>query len=112
MKSKSIAKINIIEPWKYGTEKAISISNIDKLGSKYLFHLSEPYQINENSYNFLIGQPKDLEINLFTINKGQVIVLEMHFGDNINENNFVNLKFDDFRGDFLLCDFFLTNGGL
>jgi hypothetical protein len=112
MISKDIAKINIIEPWEYGTEKPISINNIDKLGSKYLFHLSEPYQINKKYYNFLIGRPKDFKINLFNIKKNQVIVLEIHFGENVSELNFYNLNFDDFRGNFLLGDFFLTKDDL
>ena len=49
-----VGKLNIIEPWEFGTEKAIEVSVIDYDQGQYLFALSKPLSAKGKNINYLI----------------------------------------------------------
>ena len=49
-------KLNILEPWEFGTEKGIEIKDFDKFNNHILLHIKNPYIIDNEPYNFLLAK--------------------------------------------------------
>ncbi|SRR5258706_8068682 len=99
-----IGKLNIIEPWEFGTEKAITASVVDEYEGQYLISILEPLAIKGNPIRYLIGEMtgEEKSLDLFSNNAQGTLALNMVYSDEINEQNFKNHRISDFRGNFLL----------
>jgi len=102
-----IGKLQILEPWEFGTEKGINIKDIDKSKNQYLLYTEEPYIINNHEYKFFLAKSKN-KINLFSVAKKNSIILEMVYDKNLNPKNFIDYQIKDFRRNFLLGELKLT----
>jgi len=96
-----IGKLNILEPWEFGTEKGINIKDIDKSKNQFLLYTEEPYVINNHKYEFFLAKPKG-KVNLFSVNKKDSILLEMVYDKNLSPENFTSYQIKDFRDNFFL----------
>jgi hypothetical protein len=100
---KKTAKLNIIEPWEFGTEKAIPASIVDKNENQYLLHLPEPLLINGKSINYLIGELRDQNsLDILSDKVHGTFALNMVYSSEVTKQNFRNHHIKRFRGNFLL----------
>ncbi len=98
-----IGKLNIIEPWELGTEKAINVNIVDEYGGQYLIFLPDRLTANETRINYLIGEPReDKSLDLFSNDTQGTIPLNLVYSTEINAENFKNYRLEKFRGNFLL----------
>ena len=99
-----ICKLNILEPWEFGTEKGIEIKDFDKFNNHILLHIKNPYIIDNEPYNFLLAKMRgDEKINLLSsISFKKNIMLTIVYDKNIDDMNFINYNIKEFRNNFLL----------
>ena len=92
-----------MEPWEFGTEKAIAASIVDKNESQYLLHLDEPLMIKGKAVNYLIGELRGQElIDILTDKVHGTFALNMVYSNEVTEQNFRDYHIKNFRGNFLL----------
>ncbi len=97
------AKLNILEPWEFGTEKAIDVTIVDKNGTEYLFSLITPLPIRGKKIEYLIGQPRDEQsLDILSDKTSGTISLNMVYAEELNAENFGRYSMRNFRGNFLL----------
>jgi|GEM_PF-2137488 len=103
-----VGKLNIIEPWEFGTEKAVHVSVVEKFEDQYLFSLAEPLLMKGLRTKYLIGELREEKSPDILSDKVKgTFALNMVFSDEINEKNFRNYLIKDFRGNFLLGEIIL-----
>lgn len=111
MKHKNRAgKLNIIEPWELGTDKAIETSIVDYHEGQYLFYLFKPLPIKGKSVSYLVGELRDKEksLDLFSDKIRGTVALNMVYSDEVDRQNFRNYRIKDFRGNFLSGEVILS----
>lgn len=102
-------KLNIVEPWELGTEKAITVSIVDKHESDYLLYLPEPFLIKGKSINYLIGELREEKlVDLLSDEVHGTFALNMVYPNEITKENFTEYPIKNFRGNFLLGEIILN----
>jgi hypothetical protein len=96
-------RLNIIEPWEFGTEKSIAASIVDKNEEQYLLYLPEPLWIKGKAINYLIGELRDKNLSDILSDKVHgTFALNMIYSNDVTIQNFRGYQIKDFRGNFLL----------
>jgi hypothetical protein len=101
--NKKILKLNIIEPWELGTEKAIPASIIDEYEGQYLIYLPTPRLIKGKSISYFLAELRGSDkLGLPSDKMRGTVLFNMVYLDEINDRNFRRYRIEDFRGNFLL----------
>jgi hypothetical protein len=95
-----VIKLNIIEPWEYGTDKAVDASIVGEENDQYLIQLSKPMKFKNSEARYFLATLRDKSLN--GINKSGKYLLSMVYSEDINELNYKGYKISEFRSGFLI----------
>ena len=97
-------KLNIIEPWEFGTDQAIDVDIVARNQGQCLILLSEPRMFGEMLTSYLIGELREdsSQINSLFSGLHGTFAMNLVFSDEISKHNFPNLSMKSFRANFLL----------
>lgn len=97
-------KLNILEPWEYGTLRPIDAVILAQNRCQYLIMLFEPRAFGEVNASHLMGELRDKSAHIDLLLPGLqgAFAMNLVFSAGINEQNFPDLSIKDFRNNFLL----------
>ncbi|MEO8174718.1 MAG: hypothetical protein ABI581_16600 [Sediminibacterium sp.] len=95
-------KLNIIEPWDWGTEKAIDVSVLKKDGNVYLLHLNVFITIhNKEARYFIFEFRNQVDQIAFKQNLKGTYPIGMVFDESITAETTTFKSLKDYRANFL-----------
>jgi hypothetical protein len=95
-------KLNMLEPWEYGTEKAIDASIVKQQGNVFLLRIDASIRIKEKSASYFVFEFQSEEKQKSFLNGiDGVYPISMVFDENINDPEQILPNFADYRGGFL-----------
>ncbi|MEM6738223.1 MAG: hypothetical protein AAF620_19360 [Bacteroidota bacterium] len=100
-------KLNIIEPWEFGTDKGVTASIVGENNGQYLIRLSNPMKLQDNEAKYFLAELRDRHSN-DNLNKPGKYLLNMVYSQRINEINFKEHKISDFRSGLLVGEAILN----
>lgn len=105
-------KLNIIEPWEYGTESPIDASVVKYNGLEFLLYLDFPRKIEQHNAQYFICKFKNDKDKISFKNKVKgSYIIEMVFDKQISSANDEIPAFGTYRGNFLSGELVIKNGG-
>ena len=109
MVSQRYCSLNIIEPWEFGTDKAIDAILIDRNEGEYLLSLFQPRVFGEKQIRYLLLElrNKSSSVDLLNPKEKGVFPINLVFMSEIDPYNFKKYRITDFRANFLLGDIIL-----
>ena len=96
-----VYKLNILDPWEFGTESAVRASIIKETGKQFLLFLETPIRIEDQKAHYFICElQKQEDRNAFKKNIKGVYPITMVFDNSINENSELP-PLSSYRSNFL-----------
>jgi len=95
-------KLNIIDPWDYGTESAIDVTLIKKVAREFLLFLRTPIMFKNKKVQYFVCVLKRKEDeDKFNNGLKGTYPINMVFDENINCKDSGLQDFENYRGNFL-----------
>ena len=104
-------KLNIIEPWEYGTEHAIDATIVQENNSDFLLFINPPRQIEQDTVQYFVCTFRNSEDKIALKGHLQgVYPIQMVFDKSIKSNTDKIHSIKDYRSNFLSGELVINIG--
>jgi hypothetical protein len=97
-------KLKLLEPWKFGTDKAVDAIIVEANENQILISIMNPLNFDNQQVEFFLAELKDKNYLVGDENfmLPGIYPINMVFSKEISPQNFKSLNLKDFRSNFLL----------